>query len=251
MALIEHDFKYGITEFGDAAQNCCSWTTFLNVVIYAVIISRCANKEFSNKILDHKNKIIYHARMSGFGGTKFEKNVPPYQEIFDQIEYLIYHGFPPEQIVIDINPIMPYCWVDELNSILDINYLENIKNILYLTEKYNITRVRQEFLNFNPIILKNIKQFSPSLSLDAKWTYNVWDEIPLYLFNENLQYETGFPLNPFAKLKPITTNEDLKILKMDMKYRFNNDLDIIKNKLELVGKNAKCDCECVYCPLIF
>ena len=246
MPLFELDFKYGITEFGDASQVFC-WASFIKNVICAIIISRGANEKFAEKLLDNKDKIIYHARISGFGGTLFEPNVPSYHEIFKQIEYIIYRGFSPDQIVIDVDPIIPYCWVDKLNLILNIDYLDNIKNILELTEEHGIKRVRQNFLNYEYNILNNIKKFNHTLTLDPDWTYDPWNEISLHIFNKYLKYESASPIFKFVEMTPIISNEDLKILNLYNKYMFNSLYDIEKNKLELIGLNETCKHNCVYC----
>ena len=78
---IKTNFKFGITERGDAGLD-LTWTDRIHAVEGAVIISKCANLEFSQALLNYREKIIYHSTCTGFGGTLFEPNVPSVDEKF-------------------------------------------------------------------------------------------------------------------------------------------------------------------------
>lgn len=62
---------------------------------------------FYDAALEHKDRLIVHATITGYGHSALEPNVPtPYEE-FAAIMELVKAGFPMEKIVIRIDPIIP------------------------------------------------------------------------------------------------------------------------------------------------
>lgn len=101
--------RIGITEQGDAGLD-LSWTQKLNAVNGAIIITKNLTEKCKNAILDaHRNghKLILHLGCTGWGKSPVEPNVPYYTEQIDQCMELIQNGFPIEQIVLRIDPIIP------------------------------------------------------------------------------------------------------------------------------------------------
>lgn len=84
-----------------------SWVEKLDRVDAAVLITKCVSPDFFDAALEHKDRLIVHATITGYGHSALEPNVPtPYEE-FAAIMELVKAGFPMEKIVIRIDPIIP------------------------------------------------------------------------------------------------------------------------------------------------
>lgn len=99
-------YKIGITEAGDAGVD-LSWEEKLDDVDAAVLITKSVSPDFFDAALKHKDKLVIHTTITGYGHSILEPNVPtPYEE-FAAIMELAKAGFPMEKIVIRIDPIIP------------------------------------------------------------------------------------------------------------------------------------------------
>ena len=99
-------YKIGITEAGDAGLD-LSWTSKMNQVDGAVLITKCVSPDFYDAALKYKDMVIIHTTFTGFGHSVLEPFVPePYDE-FSAIDALVDGGFPKSKIVIRIDPIIP------------------------------------------------------------------------------------------------------------------------------------------------
>lgn len=73
-------YKIGITEAGDAGVD-LSWVEKLDRVDAAVLITKCVSPDFFDAALEHKDRLIVHATITGYGHSALEPNVPtPYEE---------------------------------------------------------------------------------------------------------------------------------------------------------------------------
>jgi len=99
-------YKIGATDGGDAGLD-LSWVYRLNDVDGAVVITKNITPLFQEAVLANKDKLIVHATITGFGGTKIEPNVPKVDDNFDALATLISNGFPQAKITIRIDPIIP------------------------------------------------------------------------------------------------------------------------------------------------
>ena len=73
-------YKIGITEAGDAGVD-LSWEEKLDDVDAAVLITKCVSPDFFDAALEHKDRLIVHATITGYGHSILEPNVPtPYDE---------------------------------------------------------------------------------------------------------------------------------------------------------------------------
>ena len=98
--------KIGITERGDASLD-YSWVNKLNSVDGAILITKNITDKFIDAVLPHKNHLVIHATCTGYGQTVIEPNVPPYREQLKQAQKLVDNGFPIDNIVIRVDPIIP------------------------------------------------------------------------------------------------------------------------------------------------
>ena len=245
------NFKFGITERGDAGLD-LSWQNRLNAVVGAIIISKSASKEFEQALLKHKNKCIYHATCTGLGGTIFEPNVPPVQEKLKHIWRLIDQGFPKKQIIIRIDPLMPFSWLETMEKHLGIkDYILKLKEILQFAEENGIYSIRYSYLDFYKSTIKRLSK------LPVKFNSNGIQEkdfIRLNEINNNLIYSACAEFKvPKEEKVGCISNEDLKRLGLENQYMFTgNSLQRYgclcpKQKLELLNKNYQCEHKCIYC----
>lgn len=99
-------YKIGVTEAGDAGAD-LSWVNEINNVHGAIVITKRISPDFYDAVLAHKDKLIVHATLTGYGHSVLEPGVPsPYEE-FDAINTLVRGGFPQEKVVIRVDPIIP------------------------------------------------------------------------------------------------------------------------------------------------
>ena len=98
--------KIGITERGDAGID-FSWEKKLDKTAFSIIITKKINDVLIDKLLAHKDKIILHMTCTGMGGTLIEPNVSSPEFTLCKIKELIKRGFPKEQIVLRVDPIIP------------------------------------------------------------------------------------------------------------------------------------------------
>ena len=98
--------KIGITERGDAGRD-LSWSSKMDSVDGAVIISKSLTDELIDALLRYQSKVIFHNTCTGYGGSVLEPHVPLYQTNFRQLQKLIESGFDPARVVLRVDPIIP------------------------------------------------------------------------------------------------------------------------------------------------
>lgn len=99
-------YKIGITEAGDAGID-LSWADKLTSVDGAILVTKRVSFDFCEAALKHKDKLIVHATLTGYGHSVLEPHVPTPHDQFDAIMTLVDGGFPKEKIVIRVDPIIP------------------------------------------------------------------------------------------------------------------------------------------------
>ena len=153
------NIKIGITERGDAGLD-TSWVEKIDKTAYSVIITKNPCFEnFQQLCLNHKDKILLHVTITGYGCTPMERYVPHPVKVVNNVNKLIEYGFPVEQIVWRIDPIIP-----TEDGILRAEYIFHlikdlpIKRIrMSVLDAYKHTRKRLEeigydldYIGFNP-----------------------------------------------------------------------------------------------------
>ena len=142
--------KIGITEKGDAGRN-LSWTKKIQQINGVILITKnIDNLEFQKAALKYSNKSIVHATITGFGGTYLEPNVSPWQITIKALQNFINIGFPPEQIVLRIDPIIPTeIGLNNVQAILD-NAPQEIKRVRFsFMDNYKHIQIRGLNLPWN------------------------------------------------------------------------------------------------------
>lgn len=97
---------FGITETYDPAQN-FSWVDYLKVG--NILITKNLNDKLIELLLrkDIMKCCILHLTCTGMGGTIMEPNVPTVEESVIQLRKLLDIGFPVEQVVLRLSPVIP------------------------------------------------------------------------------------------------------------------------------------------------
>lgn len=128
--------KIGITERGDAGLDFTWYEKLKKKGFYgfyydgAVLITKDANPQFQQKVFTlleqgFKN-IIIHFTCTGWGGTAMEPNVPAYGTQIQQMRDIIEQGFPLQNCVLRIDPIIPTTeGLQKATSVLSHPFIRN------------------------------------------------------------------------------------------------------------------------------
>ena len=95
---------FGATESFDPAFNL---DAFDHLYSGNLIITKRLTNKLIDKLIEHKDKIILHCTVTGMGGSKIEPFVPTYEEYYEKCKELISKGFPVNQIVLRVDPVVP------------------------------------------------------------------------------------------------------------------------------------------------
>lgn len=230
--------KIGITERGDAGVD-FSWVDKLLPI--NIIISKNLNDGLINAPIEHKDKIIFHMTCTGYGETALEPNVPNWAWTHSQIKKLIDSGFPVEQIVLRVDPIIP-----------TKRGIERAEDMLENFMDTGIRRVRYSFIDMYPHVKKRFKDaglplpyetFAPPSNavLSAVEMMNRFEEH--YHFEscaENTKHQMGC-------ISPL----DFQILGV---YNDNfaggyqrRGCMCLAGKTELLNSKTRCQHQCLYC----
>lgn len=145
--------KIGITEAGDPSFD-YSWVEKMQEMNMAILITKNITDKFIESVLPHKDKIIVHATCTGYGGTVIEKNVPEYSVQLAHVRKLIASGFPKEQIVVRIDPIIPTKkGVQHIVRIVSEIYTDIKRFRISVMDNY--PHVQERFKNHNLPVLYN------------------------------------------------------------------------------------------------
>ncbi|MEG1564710.1 MAG: DUF1848 family protein [Bacteroides sp.] len=136
--------RFGITERGDAGID-FSWVDKL--LDANIIISKYLNDALIRELIAHKDKIIFHTTCTGYGETILEPNVHNLIWTHQQTLKLIERGFPVEQIVLRVDPIIP--------TKRGIKTMEMVLNFFMDS---GIKRVRYSFLDMYPHVKDRFSQ---------------------------------------------------------------------------------------------
>ena len=136
----------GITETSDP---CFHLDIFDNLYNANIIITKNLTNKMIEKLIEDKDKCILHMTVTGFGKTKIEPFVPTPEKNLVQIQTLIEKGFPVEQIVLRIDPIMvTQKGTDTALSVLDMFKNTGIKRVrISFMDMYN--HVKERFTENN------------------------------------------------------------------------------------------------------
>lgn len=237
----------GITETSDPAFHL---EIFDNLYKANIIITKSLTDKLIDKLIDNKSSCILHATITGMGGTKVEPFVPTIEKSRKQLKKLIEKGFPVNQIVLRIDPIIP-----TPKGIL------TAKNTLTLLSDFNIPRVRISFLDMYKHVKTRFEDNNIPLPYESfhadenlrKETFEELEHFALSLGYKNI-YACGEPNLPET---PCISQMDIDILgltneiTLEGKKEQRTNCACPSNKRQLIKwtntKDKKCGHSCLYC----
>jgi len=231
--------KVGITERGDAGLD-FSW---VNKLLDAnIIITKNLNDTIIQHLIENKDKIIFHITCTGLGATKVEPNVPNVKFTYNQVHKLIQNGFPIQQIVLRVDPIIP------LKQVLE----QRVKMVLDLFKDTGIKRVRYSFLDMYPHVKERLIKAGMNLPYESFCCPNYMKQNALNLLK---QYEDIYEFEACAEntyhQKGCISQKDYDILgikgeAIPVGFQRKGCM-CIAGKTELLTNKKKCPHGCLYC----
>lgn len=233
----------GMTETNDPAFNL---DIFDKLYEGNIIITKRLTNKLIEKLIENKDKCILHCTITGFGGTKIEPFVPNIEEAFSKFNQLIEQGFPTEQIVLRIDPVIP--------TEKGINVA---KNVLELFKGSGIKRVRFSVLDMYKHVKERFEENGFPIPYDTfhapyeirKKVYNMFKE-----YGEKYNFDIEVCAEPGFESTPCLSQKDIDILGLTDKITLVGSAEQRKscgcygNKKQLIMYNSsKCANKCTYC----
>lgn len=240
---IEKSQQIGITETGDPAFNL---ELFDDLCPVNIIVTKRLTIKLISKLVEHKDKCILHITCTGMGGGKLEPMTPTKEQTFKMFNNLIIAGFPVEQVVLRVDPIIP-----TPKGIL------TAMSVLKLFKDSGITRIR--YSSFD--MYKHVKdRFSSeginlpfeTFHADLKSRKSLDDTIKNCAFMMNANVEACG--EPDIQSTGCISIKDLEILGLQEEIMLQGSADqrgncaCPANKKQLIkAKPAPCENACLYC----
>lgn len=242
--------KIGITERGDAGID-FSWHDKLDKVDGAVIITKKLSDKFNEKLLTASKPVILHCTCTGWGGSWLEPNVQDFKTQLNYLTKLIDAGFPTENVVLRIDPIIPTEeGVNRAKAVLDY-VLENkipVSRIRFsIYDEYNHVKDRLLALGKDPFYGKSF--YAPTYMTNlviitlAKYPF---------VFETCAEDILASKSNKFIS-KGCVSSTDLEIMNLEVpeslleNMQNRNGCHCLSCKTELLTSRAQCPNGCVYC----
>ena len=252
--------QIGITERGDSALD-LSWANKLATVDAAVIITKNASvPAFKNALINaHNNghKIILHATCTGMGHTIFEPNVPDYKTQIDNLRSIIDMGFPVEQTVLRIDPILPLPeYVELAGKVAEyaLNKIPDLKRIRISVMDMHYRHLQQRFIQAG-VADKLVNRFKSEDYIDPDIMTAIINTFTPFQ-QKGISIETcAEPIlttNSSFENNGCVSNKDMDIL--GLPHVITNKLGVQRPgackclpKTELLSRRGQCPHRCLYC----
>lgn len=232
--------KIGITERGDAGLD-FSWVSRLEEVDMVIVISKELNDKLIAACVAFKEKVILHLTVTGYGKTIVEPNAPSKEWSREQLDKLVEYGFPIEQVVLRLDPIIP-----------TPKGIATAKGVLQLFKDTEIQRCRYSFLDMYYHVKARMHSIGMPLPYDTfappiSMTSNA--KVMLEEFRGRYEFEACAE-KTIDKLACISW-KDTNLINPSIAL-FGNSLqrgscECPSNKLELLENAKRCAHGCIYC----
>lgn len=234
----------GITETSDP---CFHLEIFDNLYEGNIIVTKNLTDKLIEKLIEHHEKCILHFTVTGMGGSKIEPLVPSLETSVKKFKKLIDGGFPVNQVVLRIDPIVPTS-----------KGIETAVSVLEAFKGFGIERVRISFLDmydhvkdrfYNNHINLPYESFHASEVVRNDALTKVWGNAMLFGFKSiETCGEPGF------KSRSCISQMDIDILGLTDKIKLEGNKEqrthcgCPANKKQLIkGKPHRCEHQCLYC----
>lgn len=246
--------KVGITERGDASLD-LRWVNKLSEVDGAILITKNITDKFIEAVLIADKPIIVHATCTGWGGSIIEPNVPRFTEQLHQLQKLLDKGFPKQNVVLRVDPIIPVengftAMKHVLDKALEMYLLSDMRVRISVLDNYPHVRERFKQANIQPLYNGYFKP--PMVAID-----DLYYELSLYaekgiVFETCAEKELQDRAN-FIKGIGCISNEDLRIMGLPLcstqtqGFQRSDCLCLGGIKYELLTSKTRCPHKCIYC----
>ena len=237
--------KIGITEAGDAALD-FSWISKMDTLDGAVLITKNLTDKLIEKILEYKDKVILHATCTGMGGTVIEPNVPVYTHQLAQVSKLLAAGFPENQLVIRIDPIVPTeKGLKTAQKVIDASPIKHFR--ISVMDTY--PHVRERFKAHN-VPLPYGENFQASFAQFKEMRKWLAGQNPHYVFEVCAEPNLAGATN--VKTVGCVSEKDLLTLGLPIDGDYQTGLQrkgcmCLFCKTELLTNKNRCPHGCLYC----
>lgn len=237
-------FEVGITERGDAGLD-FSWYDKLKDCNLTILITKGITDEFISLLLkahSEGHKIILHATCTGFGGFPIEKNVQTKEWTHAQVLKLISLGFPVEQIVLRVDPIIP-----------TDRGLQTAYQVLRLFDDTGIKRVRYSFLDMYAHVVERFhaKNITPPYTTFQAPKQMINNAIAMLNHEKNPNYEFEACAEYTPHRTGCVSNKDINLFGITGNLigsaNQRKTCCCVSNKKELLTKKNRCKNQCLYC----
>lgn len=231
--------KFGITERGDPGLD-FSWVDKL--LGANIIVTKNLNDKMIEHLIANKEMIILHITCTGLGATKIEPKVPNMKFTYNQTHKLINNGFPVNQIVLRVDPIIP------LKIVLE----QRVKVVLDLFKDTGIKRMRYSFLDMYSHVKERLIKAGMNLPYESFCCPDYMKQDALKLLK---QYEDTYEFeacaeNTYHQLGCISQKDfDILGIKEEAQpvgYQRKGCM-CIAGKTELLSIKTRCPHGCLYC----
>ena len=234
----------GITETSEVSFNL---DVFDRLYDGNIIITKRLTNALIEKLVEHKDKIILHLTCTGWGNTELEPFVPTLETTRKKFGQLLEKGFPIEQCVLRIDPVIP-----------TKRGFEKMCAVVRMFSDTGIKRVRFSVLDMYDHVKKRFKEadivlpcetFHAPLEQRMKY-YNV-----LVGLGKKYGFEVEACAEPGIESVSCLSQKDIDILGLTDKITLignkgqRSNCSCPSNKQELIkdGFKKKCGNACKYC----
>lgn len=234
--------QIGITETAEIAFNLSAFDNLRNANI---IVTKSLTSKLIEKLIEHKDKCILHLTVTGYGQTVLEPIVPKAEKTEKQFKNLIARGFPIEQVVLRIDPVVP--------TEKGIKRMCDVANLFI---PHGITRIRFSVLDMYQHVKERFIDSNVPLPYET-FHAPLQDRIKVYetlkqLAGENISVEAcGEPDLPQT---PCISQKDIDILGLTDSITLignkqqRTSCGCPANKIQIIkGKPHRCSNKCLYC----
>lgn len=241
--------RIGITERGDAGLD-LSWKDKLRSVDGAILITKNINDNFINAVMSATKPLVIHATCTGWGHTSIEPNVPTAQAQLDGIQKLLDRGFPIENIVLRVDPIIP-CVNDGIEKASSVIQAAFDRGFLP-----GNMRVRVSVLDTYPHVRTRFQEMGIPIRNTFQASDNEFDSVIRMLQPFGIEIETcaepKLARASFIKPTGCISHKDLELMRLPIAEMQVNPQNrggclCLSCKTELLTHRERCPHQCAYC----
>lgn len=247
--------KIGITDLGEPCFD-TNWIDKVGSVDGLVLVSKGHSEFFHNKLLELKDKAVWHCTITGLGSTKIEPGVVDPMRSLDEIKKVIDLGFHASNVVVRIDPIVGEALYSQLS--MPASYQDLVENIIDKAYSFGVRRFRYSYLD---LYAHARKRFENNGFTVPKYplTFEEMEEWAVLFKRKEAELDGIKFMSCAEKFVPehhkvgCVSIEDFKLLGLDPSSCSNGLLGQRKtclccsNKVELLKMTTPCKHRCLYC----